>query len=338
MKKYSEFQKKERVLRGIFDIFLVVLGSFVLAAADIVFLVPSNLITGGLYSIGVTVQYFIDEAGVNFQVHDIITTGLQVILFIIGLIFLGKKFSAHTLLSTIVYPGFYALLSRTNFGSVISEQLINMSEPMLGTFLAGIFGGLGVGLGVALTFLGNGSTGGIDILAMIVAKFTKIKVGISTFIFDGSIIFVCAILMRERANIVPVTLIGILSAILAAGMVEVIYVLVDNYIVVEIISDKYEEINNYIQTALDRGASIIEIEGGYTGNKHKLIKSVLNKNEATLVKDFVASVDEKAFIIFLNAKAINGEGFSPLKMSRRWKLISESNQKDERRVSDNEQK
>lgn len=344
MTSYKRYLKKDRVLQGILEFFLVALGSLILAASDIVFLVPSKLISGGLYSIGVTVQYFFDANGIDFQIHDIVTISLQIVFFLLGLFFLGKKFSIHTLLATILYPGFYTLFSRTNFGSGISDALLTMeghtlaNPSMMGIFLAALFGGIGVGIGVAITFVGNGSTGGLDIGAMIISKYTKLKVGIVTFILDGSVILVCNVCMRDRPDIIPLTLIGIVCAMAAAGMVEVIYVAIDNYVIVEVISEKYNEINDYIQNELGRGATILDGTGGYTGENRKVVKSVLSRNESTKVKDFIASIDKKAFVIFSNASIINGEGFTPLKVSRKWKLFYSEKEKEATRDIENDNK
>lgn len=345
MGKIKVFFKKNVGIAGLFDIFLVILGSFILALADIVFLVPFNLITGGLYSVGLTVQYFFDLNGIAFQVHDIVTGGLQVLLFLVGLFTLGKKFSVHTLIASFMYPLFYSVLFRTGFGRPIYEALMaidgnvlggDMSHIGLGLFLSAVLGGIGVGLGVALTFIGNGSTGGLDIISFVIYKYTKIKQSISTFALDASIIVIAWICMRDVSNIIPIALIGIISALLAALMVQVVYVAIDTYLVFDIVSDKADEIKQYILNEMDRSATLYSGTGAYSNDKKDVIRVVISRKEADTLTSFIASVDEKAFIIISNATTVKGEGFLPLKVSRRWKVFASSKQKNIKKDNDGE--
>ena len=110
---------KKQIIAGIINVSLVVLGSFVLAFGNAAFLIPFDLITGGLSSIGIIIQYFLDANGVDFQIVDIVIWTITILLFFVGLIFMGKKFSAHTLLASILYPAFVSLLYRTNLLSPI---------------------------------------------------------------------------------------------------------------------------------------------------------------------------------------------------------------------------
>lgn len=309
LKSLKNISKKE-FFAGIKNILLVILGSFILAFGNAAFLIPFNLITGGVSSIGIIAQYFFDVNGINFQVVDIVTWSITAILFIVGLIFMGKKFSAHTLLASILYPAFLSILYRFDLLSFISTSL--ESQGMLGKLLAGIFGGIFVGLGVAVTFKGHGSTGGLDILCAIIAKHTPIKESVSSLTFDSSIVLIGIICLRNEENIVPLGLIGILSALIAGAMIEIVYVASSNYVICDVISSRYKEIVDYIQLDMDRGCTIIDTVGGYTGENRKLVRVALSKKEAQSLKDYIGKLDDRAFVVFTNASAVNGEGFLPL--------------------------
>ncbi|HBM70966.1 MAG TPA: hypothetical protein DEF61_05440 [Firmicutes bacterium] len=312
---------KAELISGIKNILLVILGSFILAFGNAAFLIPFNLITGGVSSIGIIIQYFLDANGVNFQIVDIVTWSITALLFVVGLIFMGKKFSAHTLLASILYPGFLSILYRFELLSFISASLEN--QQMLGRLLAGIFGGIFVGLGVAITFKGHGSTGGLDILCAIIAKYTPIKESISSLTFDSSIVLIGIICLRNEENIVPLGLIGILSALIAGAMIEIVYVASSNYVICDIISSRYKEIVDYIQVDMDRGCTIIDTVGGYTGENRKLVRVALSKKEAQSLKGYIGKLDERAFVVFTNASAVNGEGFFPFFHKKKCKKDEE---------------
>ena len=276
-----------------------------LAFGNAAFLIPFDLITGGLSSIGIIIQYFLDANGVDFQIVDIVIWTITILLFFVGLIFMGKKFSAHTLLASVLYPAFLSLLY--------------MDEKMLGYLLAGIFGGIFVGAGVAITFKGHGSTGGFDILCAIIAKYTRIKESVSSLTIDSAIVVVGIICLWNKENIIPLGLIGILSALIAGAMIQIIYVASSSYVTCDIISSKYEDIVNFVQIDMDRGCTIIDTIGGYTGENRKLVRVVLSKKEADLLKNYVSKVDEHAFLIFTDASNVHGEGFLPLTIKRKKK-------------------
>ena len=103
---------KKEVLHAIRNYALIVLGCFLLAAGDAIFITPFNILPGGIISVGIIVQQFVDAAGIDFQVVDIVTWILQISLLIVSFIFLGKKFTLHTFFATLIYPGIFTILYR----------------------------------------------------------------------------------------------------------------------------------------------------------------------------------------------------------------------------------
>ena len=304
---------REQIYTQTKNTLLIILGCLILAIASAVFIVPADLLTGGINSIAITIQYILKHYyDIEFQLVDIVTFVLEAVLFLIGLFILGKKFSAHTLLASIVYPAFFALFYRTGILNFIPEALVNsFSEPYLGKLLCGVFGGVLVGAGVAITFLGGGSTGGVDIIVVIIAKYTPIKEGLGTGLFDYSLILIGVIVRYEEPSIIPAGLIGLTSAFVAAFMIQILYVSENSFSLVEIISDKYEEIIDFIQNKLDRGCTIYFGEGGYTKEPKRIVKAALKKKEAEAVRNFMSEVDKKAFMIITGNITVNGEGFVP---------------------------
>lgn len=290
---------------------LLTLGSLLLAFGDAAFLVPLNLVTGGVLSIGIIVQHFVGDA---FQVVDIVTWGVQLLLLIVSFIFLGKRFTIRTLFSTLLYPLLFTLLYRVPFGSagtigqIFSAQLVTNPENYALTLMSGIFGGACIGVGVGLTYNADGSTGGLDVLSVIIAKCTPVKESLSAFLMDASLVVAGIIIMRD----IPHGLIGVLSALVCALGVQYIYVKGCSYVVADVISEKYEEIMAYVHKEMDHATTLIPVTGGFTGEKRTILRVAMPKKQMMEFKNFVALVDPNSFITYSDAGMIHGEGFKPL--------------------------
>lgn len=319
MQKIKLKLTKKQALSYAKNIFLILAGCALLAFGDAAFLTPFNIVSGGIVSIGIIVSHYVPS---TFVVNDIVVAACQVVLFLVGLLVLGKKFSIHTLLATIAYPLMYALMLRLNAGKPFVDALnsIKGSDGLVSAtslLLAAIFGGSLVGAGCALTFLGDGSTGGLDILAFIIAKYTNVKQGVSSFCIDALIIIVGIFCLENYVG----GLIGIIGAFMAAGMIQIIYVIANSYYIVDIISCEYEAIKEYIHVEMDHATTLIDTIGGYTGEGRQLIRVCIYKDEMNELRDFIAKKDPRAFVSFTKAQAINGEGFEPFSVSSKKKLI-----------------
>lgn len=303
------------VLTELKNIVFVLIGCLVLAFADAVFLTPCNIVSGGVVSVGIIVNYYV-EAATGFDCTDIVVAIVQVALWSIGWFTLGKKFSLNTLLASFSYPVFYAILYRLNIGSLLHiEQALYPDPSHIGTgelILAGIFGGALAGAGVAISYLGNGSTGGFDIISFIIAKYSDMKQDVSGFIIDSSLIVIGMLCLQN----ILLSLVGIISALACAVAVQYIYVNADTFVIVDIISDKTDEIQEFIHKDMDHATTIFDTVGGYTGEKRKMIRVVIYQVETSELRTRIAMIDPRAFVSFTTAKTINGEGFEPLIVPR----------------------
>lgn len=308
----AALKNRKPIYIKIFRYFLIVLGCFILAFGSGVFLAPSEIVSGGVTGIAIIINYYIEPL-IHFNVLDITVFVLNVIFFILGVIFLGKKFSMNTLLASLIYPLFLALFTRVPFFISLGQQFLATQWAGSGTILAAIFGGMSVGAGCALTFLGGGSTGGVDILTFILDKFLGLKQSIGILIVDGSVILTSLFTVME-GDIVRVA-IGILSSMLTAFMIQLIYVESDSAYIADIISDKHEEICKYIREQMDRTTTLIDVTGTYHQSKKVMIRFVLDKREYIVLKDAIAKIDPKAFITIASASTVLGEGFKSLKSS-----------------------
>jgi uncharacterized membrane-anchored protein YitT (DUF2179 family) len=312
---------KKKVVKETKDILLVLLGCFVLALADALFIMPCNIVNGGVDSVGVIINYYLKPI-FNFDFTDIVIGVSQTLLWIIGLFFLGKRFSFHTLLGSLAFPAFYSLLLRLNIYDALNMSAFyshnlnsDGSISLAALLVAGAFGGALSGLGVSLAFIGHGSTGGFDVISFIIAKFSPVKQDLSGFILDSSLIIIALICMKNY----ELAFAGIVSAIVCAVVVQLVFIYSSSSVVVDIISSKPGPIIEYIQDHMGHSSTIVDAIGGYSGKSKKLIKVVIFQNEVKELKDFIAFVDPKAFVSLTEAKAIHGEGFEPLYITNRGK-------------------
>lgn len=278
------------------DVVLVALGNIILAAGVSFFIVPNNILTGGVAGIAVAIAPVMNVS------TTLIINGLTFVLFISGILILGKHFAIKTLLSTILYPTFVSVFS------VMSETIHITSDPML----ASIYGGILIGAGVGLVFKTGASTGGMDIPPLVVHKYTHIPLGTLVLITDG-----LTVLLGLSIYGIEPALIGLISVWTSSYMVNKMLMLgLSEAKSLMIISERYEEILSQIASQVDRGATIINAEGGYKRDKRPVLMVVILKKQFPVVNRIITSIDPGAFVIVNDVNEVQGEGFtydSPLK-------------------------
>ena len=294
-------------LRSFKRIGLVVLGSAILGLGAGFFLSPNNIVTGGLTGLGIILENVL-QIGLGVDAYVAI---LQVLFFILGWIFLGKNMAIKTAIATVVYPLTLSIGSFLTtlplFSSFFVEGGIVPEVLTINYLISAVFGGVLVGAGVGLTFLGGGSTGGVDILVLILQKITKQKTSTLTFITDGMIVVVGLIVLQR----IDLMLIGLISAFVTSIMIDRIFDTEDN-VSVSVISKKYQEINEIVLQQFQRGSTIVEAIGGYSQQSVKMLIVVLDMREYYLLEEIVAKVDPQAFMYMTKAGSVRGEGFKAL--------------------------
>ena len=317
MSKFKNMSAKDKWIY-IWKVFAVVFGTILVAFANVIFLIPLDINAGGLSGIGVIVRYFVPE-DYKVLVYNIIVWSLSVILWILGRVCIGREFAYKTLLSTIVFPLAISLFTAVPYikdGFNYFAELIKSAGNESGVTTAGnyilnaIFGGVLVGTGVAITFVGGGSTGGVDVLTFLIEKYWHIKQSVASFMVDGTIIVVglLSLVIVNHAMLIS-CLAGIISAFVTAVVIEVIYIGSQSNFQADIISDKWEEISHYVQDELERGATVIRAEGGYHGDDRVILRAVIDKRQYEKLKKFIAETDPKAFVTYTQTHATFGEGF-----------------------------
>lgn len=329
---------KNKYLDFILKSLVVILGSFLVSFANLAFLEPSGINAGGLNGIAIIITSFIENAKTAKDVYNICISSFTVILWLIGLIFIGKDFALKTLIASIAFPLSTALLTYVPFLNTfvthIKEATITAGNPMVGELLlTGIFGGIIVGAGVAITFVGGGSTGGVDVFPCMMEKYLHIKNSIANFIVDGTIILIGIFVLCPRDSsgadkMLVKCLCGILSSCITSVLIEFIYVGNQTSYQVDIISSKWEEISRYAQDVLDRGTTIIRAEGGYKQEERVILRIVFDKKQYQKLRQEISKIDPNAFITFTQTNAVYGEGFRSNKNEKPKLFKKKNNKKD----------
>jgi len=322
VKLHKPSVSKARVLLDLKHVFFVLLGSLIVAFADAAFLTPCDIVSGGVLSVGIIINHYV-EGATGIDVTSYIVLGVQTILWFVGLATLGKRFSIQTLLASLAYPLFFLIFHNNHFDLSVATGITKALSITPGAtietgslIICGLFGGALAGAGVAIAYLGNGSTGGFDIISFIIAKYSEMKQDVSGFIIDSSLVIIGMICLQD----IRMSLIGIISALACAVAVQYIYVNSDTFVIVDIISDHFDEIEDYIHKGMNHATTIINTMGGYSGEERKMIRVIIYQVETTELRNKIGEIDKNAFVSFTQAKTINGEGFEPFVVSKRKRV------------------
>lgn len=267
----------------------VAVGTFILALSVEWFILPFNILSGGVAGIAVALQpLFGFDPNITMYV-------LIVSLFLLGWGFLGKEFALKTFLSTVFYPLFLAILQRVNLPLLAIEPL-----------LACLYGGLLGGVGIGMVFRVNASTGGMDIPPLIIHKYTGISLSKLVLSIDA-----LTVLLGVFAYGIEAVLVGFIAVWACSFMINKILLYGgESAKSVYIISDKQEEITAYVHEHMERGSTILNARGGYTGDQRDVLLVVITQKQYPELAHRVTELDPNAFLIVQDATEVRGEGFS----------------------------
>ena len=272
-----------------------IIGNTMLAFAVCAFIVPQDFMLGGSSGIALTVQHFL-------PIRLSVISGIAGFsLFCLGWVFMGWKFAANSLLSTIVYPIIMGFMEISPVGTLF------VGEDKL---ICALYCALLIGMGVGLVVRVGGSTGGMDIPPCILQKYKGIPVGKSLLFFDGSIIL-AQVLLKGTEGI----LYSLLILVLTSAVIDRTIVSGDAPVQVIIISPEYERIRHEILDNINCGVTMLDIQTGMTGEQRQAILSVVYAKKYPEIRDAALKIDKSAFIIASDVKNVNGQGYT---LERVW--------------------
>ncbi len=270
------------------------MGAFIMASGFVLFITPYKIVPGGVYGISIVIHYMLGTpVGLMALAFDIPLT-------ILGIKILGPRFGMKTVV------GFFAT-------AIFMDTLTYFygTEPLVqnDALLSSIFGGLFIGVGLGLIFKAKATSGGSDIVAMIISKYTKLPLGQLMIFVDSAIVLVALIAFKDW----KIPLYSLIVIFITGKVVDVILEGMSYDKVLFIVSDKSKEIKDKIVKDLNRGGTLVQGEGMYSGNEKSIVFTVVTRREMSMLQEFVNKIDPNAFVTVLNSNEILGNGFKSLK-------------------------
>lgn len=271
----------------IYDSFIIILGCILIAFGTACFLLPNKLSSGGFSGIATIIYYFY-----NIPMGTTILI-LNIPIFVWAYFKLGKEFIFKTIIATILYSKFIDIFE-------------NVKLFVQDLFLASIYGGIFIGIGLALVFKANSSTGGSDLVAHLTQQYNKqISVGKILVFLDVFIVGINLIAFRN----IEIGLYSAIAIYLSGKMIDIVFEGINFCKIIYIISDKYEEIMKSIREKADRGATGLYGKGVFSNKEKTIIMCVTKRRDIMMIKNIANNIDKQAFIVITDAREVYGLGF-----------------------------
>ncbi len=304
------FQKptKNQIKRFVIHALYIVLGNAIAAAATAFLIVPNKLVMGGTSGMGIFIRNLMEQNGVPSSVTEWVVQltvyAANIVLFIIGAIFMGKKYAAATLAGTLLYPTFMTIYKPLN------DLYVNTFGVAIGgsnLLLASVIGALVFGLGIGIVVRVGASTGGTDIPPMILHKYFNLPVSVTMMCLDCTIVLLQLI---AKGVTIDIVFYGFIITILASVVIEVVSPIGMRKAQVKIISKKYKEIREMILTKMNRGVTMLYGKSGFLQQKCFVIMTVVSNRDVVKLKNEIWKIDPSAFITISVISEVRGNGFS----------------------------
>jgi len=279
--------------RALWDYLLIFLGAFVQALALRLFLVPSDLVSGGISGLAQLLNHF-----TTFPIGLTVLLG-NIPLFILGWRYLGgPRFAIRTILSIFAFSVFTdSLVFFLPVGGVTNDLVLNT-----------LYGGLLLGVGSGIVYRGRGTSGGTDILGRILNRYTGVTISQAYLITDSLVVLGAGFIFgwtKALYGLVLIYVSGIAAEIASQGT-NIIRTAI-------IVTTQNEAIAQVIMDDMERGVTILSGTGGYTGEPRAVIYCTVSRMEINRLKTLVHDIDPKAFMVIGQAQEALGEGFMPFK-------------------------
>ena len=268
----------------------VALGNFLLAFLVAAFVIPHEMVVGGSTGISLILNnwFKLDTAIGVFCVN--------VLMLILGAVFLGKTFVLSTVASSLLYPFFLGV-----FQTIPGIDSFT-NDPLMAALLGGSL--LGIALGLILRV--GAATGGTDAINLILHKYTHIPVSVFVYVTDAVIVLCQAFIYKDIENV----LYGIVFLVLESLILNQVMLLGKAQIQIQIVSEKYDEIRKKILSELDAGVTMVMVETGFSGKEQKSVLSVIPSRKLYAAKEMITTVDPHAFMTITQVREVHGVGFS----------------------------
>lgn len=295
----QSINEKKRLIRArkILDFtknfILIVLGAYLISLSINMFLLPHKMTTGGASGIA-TILYYLSNIPMGITI-----LAINLPLFVIAIVKLGKKFVIKTIFSTVLLSVFLELFK---YDQVIQTTQIDL-------LMSCIFGGIISGIGLSLTFKAGASSGGSDLLANIIYKLTKVQ-SLSKVLMGIEIVIISGVIICFKD--INLGLYSIIALFISTKVIDVIFDGIYNTKVATIITKKGDKIVESILSELGRGATITNSIGAHSGEENTTITCVITRNQIASLKQIIRDNDNRAMMYITNANEAIGKGFKSI--------------------------
>lgn len=267
----------------------VLAGNLILAFTVTAFIVPQGIIMGGATGVGLTIAHYLP-----LSLSSVVLV-VNIALFVLGALALGKKFALTTLVSTFAYPVILSAVQKIpSLGSLTENRM-----------LASVYAGVLLGIGVGIIVRVGASTGGTDILALALHRGLHIPVAVLLYGVDF-VVLGCQLPFSDMEQV----LYGIFTLMAEMLVLNQVMVMGRSQMQLFVISESYEEIRQKMLQKMDAGVTMVNIETGYEKEKSKGILCIVPDRKLFSVKEMVHEVDPKAFITISKIHEVRGRGFT----------------------------
>ncbi len=284
--------KKNQILKSIQVYAIITLGLFIHALGVTAFLIPAEIVGGGMSGVA-TLVYFATGIKVGYTY-----LAINIVLILLAIKALGASFGIKTIYSVVMVSIFLNLQQQ-----IITKPIIHE------TFMAAILGGLLAGVGVGLVFSRGGSTGGTDIIAMLINKIRPVS--------PGKIILYCDLIIISSSyfifNSLEIMVYGFVSVGVVGYTIDLVLNGLKQSVQIIIISRKQDEIAAEISEKLNRGVTVLNGEGYYSKQEAKVLLTIVRRNEAHKVNQIIKRIDSAAFISQGAVMGVYGQGFDEIR-------------------------
>lgn len=276
------------------DTALIIIGTFILASGIVFFIAPYKFVPGGVYGISIVIHHLLGTP------IGLVSLCMDIPLLLIGIKILGNRFGVKTFVGIILTAVFVDML-----GQIWGNQPLVDGDALL----SAIFGGALTGLGLGLVFRAKATSGGTDIVAMILGKYIRLPLGQSLIYVDSVIVLIGLVAFQDW----KIPLYSWLVIFITGKVIDMVVEGISVNKVVIIISDKHEKIREKILFNMDRGGTYLTAQGMYDGSNKKVIYTNITRRELPVLLAHISDIDPEAFVSVLDAHDVLGEGFKALK-------------------------
>ena len=309
-------QFKKSFWRSIKEYLVITIGLVSYVLGWTLFLVPNNLIGGGVTGIASIVQY---ATGIKIgYTYFVVNVGL----LIAALFVLGKGFGGKT-----VYAIILASLGMNVMQAVIPEDIVTILATDNGKLMSTIMGGILAGAGMGMTMSQGGSTGGTDIIALIVNKYRNVSPGRMILFMDVAIILSSLLVpsytsdgtLMPWADKITTVVYGFILVVIVSTVLDLYLSGSRQSVQLFILSQKFDQIADAITNDLHRGVTVLDGKGWYTKNDVKVVMVITRKTDLNVLLKYINAIDSNAFVSVSSVTGVYGKGFDTMKFSKKRK-------------------